>query len=155
MANRTVFSLAAAMGALSFLMSHYDKFFFALHFLESLIYLVILVLMFYRLEEWAYVIGMAAPVFWLLLASAAGVLSGGNIAEFGKALIGAEVDGPIQVVGGLMIFVALGLLVASARAFKKAIWGTPEAIRILSIGTGIVVAFYVSIAYTVWQMATA
>ena len=154
MANRTVFGLAAAMGALSFLVARYDQFFFTLHFLESLIYLVILLLMFYRLEEWAYVFGMAAPVFWLLFAGAAGMLSG-NVAEFGKALIGSGINSPVRVVGGVMIFVALGLLVASVRAFKKVVWGTPEAVRILAIGTGIVVAFYVSIAYALLQMATA
>lgn len=150
MANRTVFGLAASMGVLSFLVSHYDQYFFTLHFLEALIYLVILLLMFYRLEEWAYVIGIASPVFWILLAGLGGVF-GENLGEFARAMTGGE--SPVRFIGGVMFFVSLGLLVASTRAFFRTVWGTPPAKRILLVGFALVAGFYGSLVYALYQMS--
>lgn len=152
MANRTVFGLAAGMGLLSFLISHYDQYFFLLHFVESLIYFVILLLMFYRLEEWAYALGIAVPVFWILSASLGGFF-GENLAQFAVGMLGG--NSPVRFVGGLMVFVAIGLFAASAHAFWKGVWGTPNALRILLIVFGAVAAFYASLAYAVLQMARA
>jgi hypothetical protein len=151
MANRTVFGLAAVMGLLSFLISHYDQYFFLLHFMETLVYFVILLLMFYRLEEWAYAIGMAAPLFWVMTAYLGGFL-GENLAQFAIGMLGG--NSPVSFIGGVMVFVAIGLLAASAHAFWKGIWGTPNALRILLIGFGAVAVFYASLAFAVMRMAS-
>ncbi len=142
MANRTVFGLAAAMGALSFLASHYDQFFFTLHFIETLIYFVIMLLMFYRLEEWAYAIGIASPICWILLAVGGGMLGTGSLQQFGQALMGQTVESPIGAVTGVMFVVAIALAAASGHAFKKSVMGTKNAGMILVIGSAVTVIFY-------------
>ena len=77
MINRVVFTLATAMMLLFFLVSNFDRYFFTLHFLESLIYLVMLLLLFYGLEDWAYVMGVVAPLVWIALTLLSGTsLSG-------------------------------------------------------------------------------
>lgn len=98
MANKTVFALATVMLVLSFLVSHFERFFFTLNFLESLIYLAILLLLFYGLEEWAYAVGIAAPVFWMALAWAGGLL-GGSLGEFARTVSGGGVQSPHSVSG--------------------------------------------------------
>jgi hypothetical protein len=74
MANRGVFTLATVMMVLFFLASHYDNSLFLLHFLEAVIYAVILILLFYGLDEWAYVMSFLTPLLWTILTALTGTL---------------------------------------------------------------------------------
>lgn len=151
MANRAVFTLATALLVLSFLISHFDRYFFTLHFLESLIYLIIVLLLYYGVDEWAYVLGMAAPLFWIILAWAGGLL-GGVLGGFTGAIMGGGLQNPIGFLSGLVFVGGLALLVLSARAFWRDVWGTPGAVRTLAAGTAVVVLYYAMLLTALLQM---
>ena len=152
MANKTVFALATVMLVLSFLVSHFERFFFTLNFLESLIYLAILLLLFYGLEEWAYAVGIAAPVFWMALAWAGGLL-GGSLGEFARTVSGGGVQSPTRFLGILVFVGAMLLFLACAHAFRRDVWGTQGALRVLLGGVLAVGLYYALLTYIYLNMA--
>ncbi len=152
MANKTVFALATVMLVLSFLVSHFEQFFFTINFLESLIYLAILFLLYYGLEEWAYAVGIAAPVFWIVLAWAGGLL-GGSLGEFARAISRREIQSPTWFQGTLVFIGAVLLLLACAHAFRRDVWGTQGALRVLLSGVLAVGLYYALLTYLYLNMA--
>src|SRR5713226_3186808 len=73
-AHRGIATLASALLICFLLLSHFEPEFFLLHLYQSLIYLVIVLLLFYFEDRWAYMIGILAPAVWLLLNYATGEL---------------------------------------------------------------------------------
>jgi hypothetical protein len=67
MVHRGVATVASALVVCFLLLSHFDAQFFLFHFYESLIYLVIVLMLFYFEDRWAYMMGMVAPAVWLIL----------------------------------------------------------------------------------------
>src|SRR3989304_9170569 len=101
---------------------------FTLHFLESLIYLVMLLLLFYGLEDWGYVMGVVAPLVWTALT----LLSGTSLSALqalGQAVSFQGVRSPVDLLGGAALMVGIALMAACARAFRREVWGTKGALR--------------------------
>ena len=140
MGSRSVFTLSAIMMVLFFLASNYDRYFFMVHFLEALIYILILMLLFYRLEEWAYVIGFLAPLFWAVLTFLSGTLLHGFRA-MAQLLRLQKVDDPLDAVIALLLVAGLALAATSARAFRRQVWGSPGALRPVLGGIAVVAAY--------------
>ena len=76
MVHRGIATLAGLLMLSFLLLSNYEPQFFLLHFYQSLIYLVIILMLFYFEDRYAYMLGMIAPAVWLLLLYATGVLGG-------------------------------------------------------------------------------
>src|SRR5205823_12208372 len=57
-------------------LGHFEPQFFLLHLCQTIIYMAILILLFYMEDRWAYMIGMLAPVAWLGMVFATGLLGG-------------------------------------------------------------------------------
>lgn len=153
MGNRTVFTLAAILMVLFFAISNYDRYFFLLHFLEAAIYVVILLLLFYGLEDWAYTIGFVAPLLWIVLSLVVGMSLAGLEALVNLVTFQA-VANPADLLAGLIFLAALGLMVASGWAFYREVWGRPEAWR-AAVG-GILVAgiYYAALIRFAYSMAS-
>ena len=152
MGHRTVFTLSMLMMVLFFLLSNFDRYFFTLHFLESVIYLVILLLLFYGLEDWAYVIGFVTPLFWIMLSFLQGTLLAG-VRALALAASFQGVRNPIDLVSGLLFLAGLGLMVASGRAFRREVWGTRGALRTAVLATAVVGAYYAVLIGTLFRMS--
>ena len=153
MANKTVFTLAAILMALFFWLSNYDRFFFLAHFLQASFYLIVLLLLFYGLEEWAYVMAVVAPLLWVILAVLAGIATSG-VRGLGRLVSGGGLTNPVDTVAGFILLVSLGLLAASARVYKREIWGAPGALR-SAIGAIVVVGgYYLVLLYAYLRIAT-
>jgi len=153
MTNRLVFTLATVMMVLFFLVSNFDRYFFTVHFLESLIYLVMLLLLFYGLEEWAYVMGVVAPLVWTALT----LLSGTSVAglrALGRAVSFQGVSSPVELLGGVLLVVGVALMVASARAFRREVWGTKGALRTVVLASLIVAVYYAALVYALLHQAS-
>ncbi len=150
--NRTVFALATVMMLLFFVLSNYDHFFFSLHFLEALIYIVVLLLLFYGVEDWAYVIGVVAPLFWIVLT----LLSGASVPGLRALwrLVSLQgVQNPVNFLSGLILLAALGLIVVSARSFHRDIWGRRGALRTAVLATVVVGIYYGVVVATLFHLA--
>lgn len=153
MANRTVFTLATAMMLLFFLVSNFDRFFFTVHFLESLIYLVILLLLFYGLEDWAYVVGFVTPLVWMVLTLLSGTSLMG-LRALGQAAVSFSIPNPADFLSGVIMVVGLVLMVASARAFRREVWGARGALRTALLGSGLVGVYYAVLIFALLRQAT-
>jgi hypothetical protein len=148
MAHRGVFALATIMMVLFFLASHYDNPLFLLHFLEAVMYAVILILLFYGLEEWAYVMSILTPAVWTVLTLLSGTLAVGLI-ELGRLVTFQEVYSGRGVVVGIIFLVGLVLIVVSARAFWRQVWGRPGIMPAV-VGSVVAVAAYYAVVIWVW-----
>ncbi len=151
MANRGVFTLAAIVMVLFFLASHFDNYFFLLHFLEAVIYAVILLLLFYGLEDWAYVLGFLTPLLWMVLSILSGTLLAGFRA-LGSLVTFRPVDDVIGLMTGFIFLAALALLVVSARAYKREVWGRPGALRVFAGAAVAVVIYHAAVIFTLYRM---
>jgi len=151
MVNRAVFTLTAVMAVLFFLASHYDNYFFLLHFLETAIYLTVLLLLFYGIEEWAYSMAFLAPLLWIVLAILGGTLQGG-LAALGEVVRMQPVDSPARLVNGLLFVTGVVLSLMSGRVLWKEIRGRPGALWAF-IGSFLVTgAFYSIVIFTLLRM---
>lgn len=149
MANRGVFSLTVLVMVLFFLASHYDNSLFLLHFLEAVIYGVILLLLFYGIEEWAYPMAFLSPLLWTILTGLSGTLTMGvrslwQAVSFQQVTFGAQ-----GVVAGLIFVAGLLLIIASGRAFCREIYGRPG-IASAVVGSVVVVAVYYAVVLWAW-----
>jgi len=151
MVNRPVFTVAAVMAVLFFLASHYDNYFFLLHFLETAIYLTILLLLFYGVEEWGYSMAFLAPLFWMVLGILGGTLQGG-LAALGEAARMQPVESAGRLVNGLLLITGVALSLLSGRVLWKEIRGRPGA-RWAFVGSFLVTgAFYTIVIFTLLRM---
>ncbi|MGH9788059.1 MAG: hypothetical protein ACRD4U_05090 [Candidatus Acidiferrales bacterium] len=146
MANKTVFTLAAILMALFFWLSNYDRFFFLAHFLQASFYLIVLLLLFYGLEEWAYVMAVVAPLVWIVLAALAGIATSG-VRGLGGLVSGGGLENPVDTVAGFILLGSLALLVASARVYKREVWGRPGALRSALGAIAVVGGYYLVLLY--------
>lgn len=140
MSNRGVFALSATLMVLFFLASNFDHYFFALHFLEAIIYVAVLLLLFYGVEDWAYVIAFVTPLYWIILTLLNGTLLRGLV-SLGRVFRFQPVEYPIGLVVGLVFLVSVVLLIVSLRAFWHEVWGRPGAVQAL-VGAALVVTIY-------------
>jgi len=153
MANKAVFTLAAILMVLFFWLSNYDRFFFLAHFLQAGFYLVVLLLLFYGLEEWAYVMAVVAPLLWVILAVLAGIATSG-FRGLGRLLSGGGLENPVDTVAGFILLGSLALIGVSARVYKREIWGAPGALR-SAIGAIVVVGgYYLVLLYAYIRIAS-
>jgi len=153
MANKAVFTLAAILMALFFWLSSYDRFFFLAHFLQAGFYLIVLLLLFYGLEEWAYVMAVVAPLLWIVLAVLAGIATAG-FRGLGQLVSGESLVRPVDTVAGLILLGSLALMVVSARVYKREVWGAPGALR-SAIGAILVVGgYYLVLLYAYLRIAS-
>ena len=153
MTHRLVFTLATVMMLLFFLVSNFDRYFFTLHFLESLIYLVMLLLLFYDLEDWAYVMGVVAPFYWIVLTLLSGTSLGG-LRALGRAVTLQGVESPVDLLGGVAFVVGIVLMVASARSFRREVWGTKGALRTVVLASVFVGVYYAVLVYALIRQAS-
>lgn len=93
-----------------------ELFFYEL--LTSTIFVVVAVMVFFGDDKFPYMLGMVAPIFWIIFS----VLSGGFFREFavlGRFLSGKP-SGPIDTpLHAFAILSGLALLLLSARAWRK------------------------------------
>jgi len=153
MGEKTIFTLAAVLMALYFWLSNFDRFYFGMHFVQAAFYLIVLLLLYYGLEEWAYVMAIVAPLLWVVEAWLLGIL-GAALRGLGGLATGQGFQNPVDVVGGLVFLVSLVLMAVSAVLFKRDIWGRPGVMR-STIGAILVVGLYNALlAYIYYRIST-
>ena len=76
MVHRGLATISGAMMFCFMMLAGVDTPFFFLHFYQSMIYLAILLMLFYLEDRWAYMLGMLAPVAWMILVLVNGQLLG-------------------------------------------------------------------------------
>ena len=120
---------------------------FIYELLTSTIFVVIAVMIFFGEDKFPYMLGMIAPILWMIFS----LLSGGFFREFGvlaRFLTGRPV-GPIDTpLHAFAILTGLALVVLSARAWRKQI--TEKFIGKTFTTAAVVAVIWVAVL-AVWQ----
>ncbi len=139
MAHRGIATLAFAITVCFLLLGHFDAQFFLIHFYESLIYLVIVLMLFYSQDRWACMLGILAPASWLFLTIASGGLNG-IFREMGQALRLKLPDSPANSLGAMASLLSVLMILLCAYHWKREYaghgknWGTFGASLAVVIG---------------------
>ena len=149
MGEKSIFALSAALMVLFFLMSNFERQFFVVHCLQASFYLILLLLLYYGLEEWAYVMAFVTPIPWIVVplwsAASSGSLAG---------LVSPPQTWSAADIVGLGIFLgSIALLVTSGWTYKKDIWGRPGALKTALGAIVIVGVFYAVLIGVTWRIA--
>jgi len=91
---------------------------FALRLLQSLIYVAIVVMVFTGEDRYSYMLGIVAPLLWILLAILLGGLSH-DLVVLGKGIVGKPIgpsDTPLQ---GIALLCEAGVVITALRAWRK------------------------------------
>ncbi|HYB62775.1 MAG TPA: hypothetical protein VEH50_15015, partial [Methylomirabilota bacterium] len=151
MPHRGIATLAAAL-MLSFLyLTHLETEFFLLHFYQSLIYLVIILMLFYFEEQYAYMLGMLAPAVWLLMTYATGLL-GGAARQVGHLLREQRPTNSISLMAAVIAVLSVVMIVGCAYRWKREFAGLHKFGKTFVIGLIVVVLYYGILITVFWHM---
>jgi hypothetical protein len=150
MPHRGIATLSLGLMLSFLLLSHFDSQFFLIHFYESLIYLVIVLMLFYWEDRWAYMLGIVAPASWLTLTFVARGF-GDFIRQFtGLLRVHATTD-PAGFLGGVISILSVALIVNCAYRWKREFAGFKKGIRTFAVSFGVVAAYYGVMVAWFWR----
>jgi hypothetical protein len=141
MVHRGIATLAGVLMFCFFLLSHLEPEFFLLHLYQSLIYLVIILMLFYFEDHWAYMLGMLAPAIWTLLVFSTGLL-GGAARQFGQLLQFEGVSNTVSLMAGITSILSFLMIGFCAYRWKREFAGLGLAARTFGVSLGIVAVYY-------------
>jgi hypothetical protein len=148
---RDIAALAGLQVVCFLLLSHLDSNFFLLHFYQTIIYLAILIMLFYMEDRWAYMIGIVAPAFWLLMTFATGLLGGAARQVFFLSR-GRGLTNPVSFLAAVTALLSLLMIAACARRWMKEYAGLGKSLTTFAVSLGIVAVYYGILVAWFWHM---
>jgi len=148
---REIAALAILQIVCFFLLSHLEPDFFLLHFYQTIIYLAILILLFYMEDRWAYMIGVLAPTFWLLITFASGLLGGAGrqLLQLGH---GRPLTNPISFLAAVSALLGVLMIVSCSRRWIREYSGLGKSLSTFSVSLGIVLVYYGILIVWYWRI---
>lgn len=150
-AYRDIATLSGLQVLCFLLLSHFEPEFFLLHLYQSILYIGILIMLFYMEDRWAYMIGMLAPVVWLLMSFATGLL-GGAARQVGLVLRGEAPTNPVSLIAAFTAVLAVLMIVFCARHWAKEYSGLGKSLSTFGLSAGVVVVYYGILVMWFWEM---
>ena len=148
---RDIAALAGLQVLCFLLLSHLEPSFFLLHFYQTIIYLAILIMLFYMEDRWAYMIGMVAPAFWLVMTFATGLLSAGAreilFITRGKGLTNA-----VCILAAVAAVLSLLMIAVCARRWVREYAGLGKWWTTFAASFGIVAVYYGILVAWFWHI---
>ena len=148
---REIAALAGLQILCFLLLSHLEPNFFLLHFYQTIIYLAILIMLFYMEDRWAYMIGILAPAFWLLMTFASGLL-GGAAREILFISRGKGLTNPVSFLAAVSAVLSLLMIAVCARRWVKEYAGLGKSVTTFAVSFGIVAVYYGILVAWFWHM---
>ncbi len=154
MVHKGIATLASTLVLCFFLLSHFDPQFFLLHFYEALIYVIIVLMLFYFHERWAYMLGIVAPAEWLLL-----LFITGGLDEFwvrlSQGLRGEPAPNFVPAVIGVLISIlSVAMIVSSSYRWRREFSGLKQEMSTFLVTLVIASAYYAVLVLWFWKWAT-
>ena len=113
--------------------------------------MAILILLFYMEDRWAYMIGMLAPVAWLGMVFATGLL-GGAARQVLRLARGEAVSNDVSFIAAVSAVLAILMIILCARHWKREYAGTGKTATTFAISLGVVAVYYGILAIWFWNM---
>jgi hypothetical protein len=148
---RDIATVAALQVVLFSVLAHFEPQFFLLHLYQTIIYMAILILLFYMEDRWAYMIGMLAPVAWLGMVFATGLL-GGAARQVLRLIRGEALSNDVSFIAALSAVLAILMIIFCARHWKREYAGTGKTATTFAISLGVVAVYYAILAIWFWNM---
>ena len=148
---RDIAALAGAQVLCFLVLAELEPHFVIIHLYESLLYLAILVMLYYREDRWAYMIAMLASAAWLGLACVSLILRSAKqrLLAFRSSDMNEIFVSLIAVATALL---ALLLIALCARHWRKEYAGRGKTSSTLLISSGIVALYYGILLRWFWDM---
>jgi len=141
MVHRGLATVAMALGLCFLLLSHFDSQFFLIHFYESLVYLVIVLMLFYFEDRWAYMMGIVAPAMWLVLSVAWGGLLG-FWHQMSMAFHPGTAFFPIGLLTMLGLLLSIAMIASSAFRWHREFTGLHKGWSTFLVSAIVVLIYY-------------
>jgi len=132
-------------------LTHFEPQFFLLHLYQTVIYMSILILLFYMEDRWAYMIGMLAPIAWLVMVFATGLL-GGAARQVLRLTRGEAVTNEVSFIAAVSALLSILMIVFCARHWKREYAGLGKTASTFAISVGVVAVYYGVLAVWFWNM---
>ena len=139
--HRGIATLASGMMICFLVLSTMEPDFALLHFYQSLIYLLIVLMLFYFQDRWAYMIGILAPSVWLLMAYGMG-LTGGALRQVSRLMRAQRPTSDVSVMVAIMVVLSVLLIALCAYRWKRQYAGLGKGLRTFLVSFVVVVAYY-------------
>ena len=141
MVHRGIATLSGALMFCFLSLAQFDSAFFFLHFYEALIYLVIILMLFYFEDRWAYMLGMLAPAVWLMLSLLTNALPSA-VLNLGRFIGGGEAPTNVALAMVLTSGLAILMIVLCARRWQREFSGLGKGWSTFGICLGAVLVYY-------------
>lgn len=132
-------------------LTQFDQEFLLLHLYQSVLYVAILIMLFYMEDRWAYMIGMLAPVVWLVMAFATGLL-GGAMRQLGLMLRGRAPTNVVSLLAAATAVLAVLMIVFCARHWAREYAGLGKSLSTFAVSFGVVAVYYAILVMWFWEM---
>ena len=132
-------------------LAQFEPRFVVIHLYQSVLYLAILILLYYREDRWAYMIAMLASAGWLVLAYVSPLLSMAV-----RQLVAFRGSDTTQIAVNLLALVtavlAVSMIALCARHWWKEYVGLGKTLNTFLISFGIVAVYYGIFLHWFWAM---
>lgn len=131
-------------------LAHFEPQFFLLHLYQTIIYMAILILLFYMEDRWAYMIGMLAPIAWLGMVFATGLL-GGATRQILRLTHGESITNAVSFIAAVSALLSILMIIFCARHWKKEYAGLGKTASTFAVSVGVVAVYYGILAIWFWN----
>jgi hypothetical protein len=149
-AYRDIATLSALQVLCFLLLTHLEPDFFLFHLYQTIIYLAILLMLFYMEDRWAYMIGLLAPMAWLVLAFESGLL-GAALRQLFRLSRAQAVSNQVSLVAGITALLSLLMIGCCAYRWKRHYSGLGKSLSTFLICLAIVVGYYGILVVWFWN----
>ena len=132
-------------------LAQFEPRFVVIHLYQSILYLAILILLYYREDRWAYMIAMLASAVWLTLAYVSPLLSMA-VRELVAFRSSDTTQIAVSVLALVTASIALLMIAFCARHWWKEYAGLGKTLNTFLISFGIVTVYYGIFLHWFWAM---
>lgn len=150
MMHRNIATLSGALMLCFLLLTFYEPQFFGLHFYQSLIYLIIILMLFYFEDRWAYAFGILTPATWLVLTFMTGLL-GGALRQAGRLMHAQTASNAVSLIAGIIAVLSVAMIATCAYYWKREFAGQGMGWSTFLPSTAIVLAYYGLLVFWFWN----
>ncbi len=144
MVHRGIATLAGLLMLCYMFLSHLEPDFFLLHLYQSLIYLVIILMLFYFEDHYAYMLGMMAPTVWIVMSLSTGLM-GMALRQvkwiFFPPYPGHKADA-VALMAAVTAVLAVLMIGFCAYRWKREFAGMGRGLSTFFVSLGVIVVYY-------------
>jgi len=158
MVHRGLATLSGALMLCFLALTAFETQFFLLHFYQASIYLLIILMLFYFEDHWAYALGIMAPTVWILLSFGTGLLASAFSQvpnELGRLFRGLTPGNEVAALTVVIAILSVAMIISNWVRWKREFMGMNKEFHILAGSLAIVVVFYSVLIYWFWHLVPA